>query len=700
MIRINRGEMPEILKSEKVNLSIERLKQFYTKGDREQKRYNFPFDKEILGELKPIMHERFNGKCGYCEINIPSPEYGAIDRFRPHNGVRDNKQYFKNLYWWLAYDWNNLIYCCRECNQYKANYFPLKDNSNRAEPLDGNIEAEDVLLLNPCDDNPSEHISYKKGKLIGLTGKGEQTIQLLRLNREKLVAKRQKEEAYLLEILVRIDESSHGISPLEIDEINKVFDGNEPNEFLFTKQQVLFNELKVNPYIKRFIDAENRDNIISSIAMIANENKKRLIETKNFISNTYFPIEYIEIKNFKNISELRLDFPKDISKNENWLFLLGENGVGKTSFLQALAIGLKTTYKSGDPIISKLVRKGKHKSIITIKERNSENVINTILTRRGNTIETFGNFNSFLIGYSSFRLMQQEGFLPEKAKEVRYKNLFEPSKSLRDVISWLNSVYDKEPQKFELIATSILKLLPTEVENRKLIKQNHNIVFSDKPEIELAEYSEGYKAVIALALDIMITLSDENSDMDKLTGIVLIDEIGNQLHPRWQMKIVKKLREVFPKIQFIVTSHSPLCLRGIKNGEVILLKEDDKGNVIADTNLPSPEEYSVEQLLKSDFFGLHSTSDEDDIDDYQEYYNLVLNKLKLTNEETDRYNLLKVKFKPKESHLGSSLREEIAFDIMDEMLAKHYYDNQNKLNRDQLKTKTLELVKQAWKNLE
>ena len=706
MIRIVRGKIPDILNSEKVKREYKRLNQFYTTGDREQERYGFPFDKEILQGLKPIMHEQFHGKCGYCEISIPSSEYGIIDRFRPHNGVRDNKEYFKNLYWWLAYDWNNHIYSCQECSQYKANYFPLKDNTNRANSLNRNIEAEEKLLINPCIDNPSEHLSCDNGKLIGLTETGEQTIQLLRLNREKLVAKRRKASAELLEVLKKFEKSSDKISPKLIGEINKVFEGDEPSEFSFAKQQLLFNEIKAKPHIKRFIDNEKKEEIITDLVAAPKANQKVSIEHTYFIHNTYFPIEYVEIKNFKNISELKLEFPKDISQNENWLFLLGENGVGKTSFLQALAIGLKPTYESGSPIVSKLVRKEKQESVITIKERNSENVVKTILRRKNNTIETSGSFNSFLIGYSSFRLMEQQGFTPEKGKEVRYHNLFEPSKSLRDVVKWLTNIYDEDAQKFEFIATSILKLLPTEVENRKLTKQKQIIVFSDKPSIELTEYSEGYKTVISLALDIMITLSDENSDMDKLTGIVLIDEIGNQLHPRWQMKIVKKLREVFPKIQFIVSSHSPLCLRGIKSGEVVLLKEDEKGNVIANTNLPSPEEYTIEQLLKSDFFGLHSTYDEEDEKKYKEFYDLVYQLSELPDEEKKefketnlRYIELREEIRPKEDHLGKSLREEIAFDIMNEMLARQYYENTNRLSREELKTKTLDLIKQAWENI-
>ena len=80
-----------------------------------------------------------------------------------------------------------------------------------------------------------------------------------------------------------------------------------------------------------------------------------------------------------------------------------------------------------------------------------------------------------------------------------------------------------------------------------------------KSEELFSELSDGFKSTIILAVDIMMKLSDAQSDMDKMTGIILIDELGNQLHPRWQMSIVKQLRTVFPNINFIISTHHPLC---------------------------------------------------------------------------------------------------------------------------------------------
>lgn len=191
MIKIEKGKAPEFLSSEKVEIARERMRTFYA-SNREQKRYLFPFNKEIDIKLKEDLHKIFYGKCGYCETIIESPEKGVIDRYRPHNGVRDKDGYNQDLYWWLTFEWDNLIYSCKECNQYKANYFPIQ--GVRALKVKDNLDQEKRLLLNPCVDDPQEHFYYNHDGHIQIkTREGEQTVDLLRLNdRTDLIEGRKK----------------------------------------------------------------------------------------------------------------------------------------------------------------------------------------------------------------------------------------------------------------------------------------------------------------------------------------------------------------------------------------------------------------------------------------------------------------------------------------------------------------------------
>jgi ABC-type multidrug transport system ATPase subunit len=66
-----------------------------------------------------------------------------------------------------------------------------------------------------------------------------------------------------------------------------------------------------------------------------------------------------------------------------------------------------------------------------------------------------------------------------------------------------------------------------------------------------------------------------DSELSKQPGIVIIDEVDAHLHPEWQRKIVELLRKRFPKIQFILTAHSPLVVAGCRQGEVAVLRRKD-----------------------------------------------------------------------------------------------------------------------------
>ena len=141
------------------------------------------------------------------------------------------------------------------------------------------------------------------------------------------------------------------------------------------------------------------------------------------------------------------------------------------------------------------------------------------------------------------------------------------------------------------------------------IKERQVIVKRGNDPFLIEELSDGYKSVFYLAVDIMATLAGENVTFDLAEGMVLIDEIGTHLHPRWRMEVVGRLRKAFPKIRFVVTTHEPLCLRGLYAGETIVLTKNQEREVVVLTDLPDPSELRVDQILTSDFFGLKSTID-------------------------------------------------------------------------------------------
>ncbi len=86
--------------------------------------------------------------------------------------------------------------------------------------------------------------------------------------------------------------------------------------------------------------------------------------------------------------------------------------------------------------------------------------------------------------------------------------------------------------------------------------------------------SHGYQAMIAWIADLLgHAFLEFGPDItpEEMAGIVLIDEIDLHLPPTWQRRIVPILKRVFPKMQFVVTTHSPLVLTGFEPHEIIRL---------------------------------------------------------------------------------------------------------------------------------
>ncbi len=107
---------------------------------------------------------------------------------------------------------------------------------------------------------------------------------------------------------------------------------------------------------------------------------------------------------------------------------------------------------------------------------------------------------------------------------------------------------------------------------------------------EMGQLSDGERALLAMLIDLCRRLVLANPGLEdplQGTGVVLIDEIELHLHVRWQREIIEKLRTTFPKIQFILTTHSPFIVQTLRDGELRLLADD-----LDDDSLQEPGEYS------------------------------------------------------------------------------------------------------------
>ena len=146
-----------------------------------------------------LRHDQHD-KCIFCECRI-NGDYGAIEHFRPKKGysLYPDNTLITPGYYWLAYDWSNLLMSCSQCNSsYKKNHFLLADESGRHIDKQ-KITDEEPLLINPSLENPAryiefhEHIAAAKTDANGDNPKGRHTIDLLQLNgRPDLVRNRRR----------------------------------------------------------------------------------------------------------------------------------------------------------------------------------------------------------------------------------------------------------------------------------------------------------------------------------------------------------------------------------------------------------------------------------------------------------------------------------------------------------------------------
>ena len=114
---------------------------------------------------------------------------------------------------------------------------------------------------------------------------------------------------------------------------------------------------------------------------------------------------------------------------------------------------------------------------------------------------------------------------------------------------------------------------------------------SDGTVIDFSALSDGYRNVIKIVTDIATKMCILNPYLGKDTlkktpGVVVIDELDLSLHPTWQRRIVRILKELFPKVQFICATHSPFIIQSLEPGELIaldtILDEEYSGRSIED----------------------------------------------------------------------------------------------------------------------
>ncbi len=204
MIFIQRGSVPEILNQDG-QAKTRVLCANYDQGNRA-----FDFDNTIYGHetVKQALIKMQHGKCCFCESKTQHIAFGDVEHYRPKAGYKQNlgNPLQKPGYYWLAYAWDNLLFCCECCNrQYKKNLFPLLNHEKRAQCHIDDIGMETPLLINPTLTEPSNHIGFREEIPYPINDSlyGKTTIAILGLDREDL-NERRREKLNIIRALLEL----------------------------------------------------------------------------------------------------------------------------------------------------------------------------------------------------------------------------------------------------------------------------------------------------------------------------------------------------------------------------------------------------------------------------------------------------------------------------------------------------------------
>lgn len=387
------------------------------------------------------------------------------------------------------------------------------------------------------------------------------------------------------------------------------------------------------------------------------------------------------IEGIKCFDSIELHFPHENEDYGGWIVLLGSNGTGKSTLLQAIALTLigplagqrllqpqgwvsYSSSKGYGELTADIIRGEQDSQVgqprkkpyevrfavtgnqmIEIDKQNYDQP-QLVLRADGKDRKSLvsGPYGAkragwFCCGYGPFRRLSggdaaEAKLVYSQGVEARFATLFRESAALTMCQDWLTQLYsrsidpsnaekEQSERDYNTVRKVIDRLLPGTVRIEKIDTTMVYFRTIGDAIVPVPDLSDGYRSFLALTVDMLRHVVESNVNLSSLIsetdtgiqvnieGVVLIDEADAHLHPMWQRSIGFKLREVFPKIQFIVTTHSPFVAQAATDGGLIVLRSEENGQVNAVRPVESVKGWQADVILTSPLFGLTGTRDEE-----------------------------------------------------------------------------------------
>lgn len=368
------------------------------------------------------------------------------------------------------------------------------------------------------------------------------------------------------------------------------------------------------------------------------------------------------IRNYKSLEAISFalpDPPRDPAAGRDpdalpptpCLLILGENATGKSSILEAIVLAAVTEDMRDEldldghgmtlnpEYMGDIEKPAPRNCRIELAFRDGGVSSLTIDAKDGRmrTQAKLEGLRPPVFAYGAHRLF---GKTRLKGYARRIETLFSNDRQISNPEPWLSELAEKRPEALDEVVSALRHIIRIdgdfrniEVRPGKEDESGRCVINVRRKKPDGSEYtvpqrldivSSGYRAVLALVCDVLEGLMDaapRASPREARHGeaIVLVDEIEAHLHPRWKLQVVAGLRKALPRVTFVFTSHDPLCVRGMRDGEVMMLHRYQNTGEDGASSMPEVvervvdfdniETMTVEQLLTSDMFQLFSADD-------------------------------------------------------------------------------------------
>jgi len=330
-----------------------------------------------------------------------------------------------------------------------------------------------------------------------------------------------------------------------------------------------------------------------------------------------FHVKNIRLANIKGFEGLDISISDENEVSRKRTIILGKNGTCKSTLLRCIAIGL-CDIADGNALIAepigRLVSEGASTATIElelISQNGAGNPLRIITklenkNNKDSIVEQEGelphNGSIFVCGYGVGR--SSTG--PETGRSYRIIDsvytLFQYEQPLIGAELTLRRLKDYLDTDLYVHAKSgIKKALGLTPEDDFELPKGGGVVFSGPTigsQIPLEGLADGYRITFTWILDLYgwAMRADNVTSTGGVKGILLVDELEQHIHPSMQINILSRLSDLFPEMQILATTHSPLVALGAIPQELIALRRDGN-SVFSEENIPDFRGYSAEDML-------------------------------------------------------------------------------------------------------